>query len=120
MSHAPRSDRRGSAKISGDPELEPKPARGGKHIGILDEDDVVNRSTHNIKARLFGSAVGWPVVSAPGLLWPHDTRGSAAIFAIGADPMVSKLPVVSIRRPTMAAYMSRDCASVSRARYCSR
>jgi ribose transport system permease protein len=56
----------------------------------------------------------WLVVAAICLFWLHGTRSGALIFAIGTNPVVSKLSGVPIRRLTLATYViSGLCAGLA-------
>jgi ribose transport system permease protein len=60
------------------------------------------------------SILMWLLVAAVCLFWLHGTRSGSLIFAIGTNPVVSKLSGVPIRRLTLATYViSGFCAGLA-------
>ena len=60
------------------------------------------------------SILMWLMVAAVCLFWLHETRGGSLVFAIGTNPVVSKLSGVPIRRLTLATYViSGFCAGLA-------
>src|SRR5258708_20959290 len=56
----------------------------------------------------------WAIVASVCLFWLHGTRSGSLIFAIGANPVVSRLSGVPIRRLTLATYViSGLCAGLA-------
>ena len=60
------------------------------------------------------SIIMWAVVSGVCLFWLHGTRRGSLVFAIGANPIVSRLSGVPIPRVTLAIYvLSAICAGLA-------
>ena len=60
------------------------------------------------------SIVLWAVVAAVCLFWLHGTRSGSLVFAIGANPIVSRLSGAPIARVTLAIYvLSAICAGLA-------
>ena len=60
------------------------------------------------------SIILWAAVAAVCLFWLHGTRSGALVFAIGANPVVSRLSGVPIPRITLAIYiLSATCAGLA-------
>jgi ribose transport system permease protein len=69
-------------------------------------------STHVLTISV--SIILWAIVAAVCLFWLHGTRSGSLIFAIGANPVVSRLSGVPIRRLTLAIYViSGFCAGLA-------
>jgi ribose transport system permease protein len=60
------------------------------------------------------SIILWAIVAAGCLFWLHGTRSGSLIFAIGANPVVSRLSGAPIRRLTLLTYViSGFCAGLA-------
>jgi ribose transport system permease protein len=60
------------------------------------------------------SIILWAIVAAGCLFWLHGTRSGSLIFAIGANPAVSRLSGAPIRRLTLVTYViSGFCAGLA-------
>lgn len=56
----------------------------------------------------------WAIVAAASLFWLHGTRGGALIFALGTNPLVSRLSGVRVQRMTFIIYViSGLCAGLA-------
>ena len=85
---------------------------GGSAISVSNATLDWIGSTHVLT--ISTSILIWLVVAAICLLWLHGTRSGALIFAIGTNPMASKLSGVPIRRLTLATYVvSGLCAGLA-------
>ena len=51
------------------------------------------------------SVLLWAVVATACLLWLHGTRGGAMIFALGTNPVASRLSGVPVQRVTLLIYV---------------
>ena len=84
---------------------------GGSAISVSNATLDWLGSTHLFT--ISASILLWLVIAAICLFWLHGTRGGVLIFAIGANPAVSKLSGVPIRRLTLATYViSGLCAGL--------
>jgi ribose transport system permease protein len=76
---------------------------GGSAISVTNPSLDWLGSTHVLTVSV--SIMLWAVVAAVCLFWLHGTRSGSLIFAIGSNPLVSKLSGVPIRRLTLATYI---------------
>ena len=85
---------------------------GGSAISVSNPSLEWLGSTHVLTVSV--SIVLWLVVAAICLCWLHGTRSGSLIFAIGTNPVVSRLSGVPIRRLTLATYViSGLCAGLA-------
>ena len=85
---------------------------GGSAISITNASLDWLGSTHVLTISV--SIILWAIVAAVCLFWLHGTRSGSLIFAIGANPVVSRLSGVPIRRLTLATYViSGFCAGLA-------
>jgi ribose transport system permease protein len=85
---------------------------GGSAISISNASLDWLGSTHVLTISV--SIVLWAIVAAVCLFWLHGTRSGSLIFAIGANPVVSRLSGVPIRRLTLLTYViSGFCAGLA-------
>ena len=85
---------------------------GGSAISVSNATLEWLGSTHVLT--ISASILLWLIVAAICLFWLHGTRNGALIFAIGTNPVVSKLSGVPIRRLTLATYViSGLCAGLA-------
>jgi ribose transport system permease protein len=76
---------------------------GGSAISVTNPALDWIGSTHVLTISV--SIILWAIVAAICLFWLHGTRSGSLIFAIGSNPLVSKLSGVPIRRLTLATYV---------------
>ena len=85
---------------------------GGSAISVSNATLDWIGTTHVLT--ISASILIWLVVAAVCLFWLHGTRSGALIFAIGANPLASRLSGVPIRRLTLATYViSGLCAGLA-------
>ena len=85
---------------------------GGSAISVTNPSLDWIGSTHVLTISV--SIILWAIVAAVCLFWLHGTRSGSLIFAIGANPVVSRLSGVPIRRLTLATYViSGFCAGLA-------
>jgi ribose transport system permease protein len=85
---------------------------GGSAISVTNPSLDWLGSTHFLTISV--SIMLWAIVAAVCLFWLHGTRSGSLIFAIGANPVVSRLSGVPIRRLTLATYViSGFCAGLA-------
>jgi ribose transport system permease protein len=85
---------------------------GGSAISVSNASLDWLGSTHVLTISV--SIILWAIVAAVCLFWLHGTRSGSLIFAIGANPVVSRLSGVPIRRLTLATYViSGFCAGLA-------
>jgi ribose transport system permease protein len=85
---------------------------GGSAISVTNSSLDWLGSTHVLTISV--SILLWAIVAAVCLFWLHGTRSGSLIFAIGANPVVSRLSGVPIRRLTLATYViSGFCAGLA-------
>jgi len=85
---------------------------GGSAISVSNATLDWLGSTHVLTISI--SILMWLIVAAVCLLWLHGTRSGSLIFAVGTNPVVSKLSGVPIRRLTLATYViSGFCAGLA-------
>lgn len=85
---------------------------GGSAISVNNAALEWLGSTHLLT--ISASILLWLIVAAVCLFWLHGTRSGSLIFAIGTNPVVSKLSGAPIRRLTLATYViSGFCAGVA-------
>jgi ribose transport system permease protein len=85
---------------------------GGSAISVTNPSLDWLGSTHVLTISV--SIMLWAIVAAVCLFWLHGTRSGSLIFAIGANPVVSRLSGVPIRRLTLATYViSGFCAGLA-------
>ena len=85
---------------------------GGSAISISNASLDWLGSTHVLTVSV--SIILWAIVAAVCLFWLHGTRSGSLIFAIGANPVVSRLSGVPIRRLTLVTYViSGFCAGLA-------
>jgi ribose transport system permease protein len=76
---------------------------GGSAISVTNPSLDWLGSTHVMTISV--SIILWAIVAAVCLFWLHGTRSGSLIFAIGANPVVSRLSGVPIRRLTLVTYV---------------
>lgn len=85
---------------------------GGSAISVSNATLDWIGTTHVLT--ISASILIWLVVAAVCLFWLHGTRSGALIFAIGTNPLASRLSGVPIRRLTLATYViSGLCAGLA-------
>ncbi|HLH50799.1 MAG TPA: ABC transporter permease, partial [Roseiarcus sp.] len=85
---------------------------GGSAISVNNAALEWLGSTHLLT--ISASILLWLIVAAVCLFWLHGTRSGSLIFAIGTNPVVSKLSGAPIRRLTLATYViSGFCAGIA-------
>ncbi len=85
---------------------------GGSAISVTNPSLDWLGSTHVLTISV--SIILWAFVAAVCLFWLHGTRSGSLIFAIGANPVVSRLSGVPIRRLTLLTYViSGFCAGLA-------
>ena len=85
---------------------------GGSAISVSNASLDWLGSTHVLTISV--SIILWAVVAGVCLFWLHGTRSGSLIFAIGTNPIVSKLSGVPISRLTLATYViSGVCAGLA-------
>ena len=85
---------------------------GGSAISVTNATLEWLGSAHLLT--ISASILLWLAVAAVCLYWLHGTRSGALIFAIGTNPVVSKLSGVPIRRLTVLTYViSGLCAGLA-------
>ena len=85
---------------------------GGSAISVTNPALDWLGSTHFLTISV--SIMLWAIVAAVCLFWLHGTRSGSLIFAIGSNPVVSRLSGVPIRRLTLATYViSGFCAGLA-------
>ena len=85
---------------------------GGSAVSISNASLDWLGSTHVLTISV--SIILWAIVAAGCLFWLHGTRSGSLIFAIGANPVVSRLSGVPIRRLTLLTYViSGFCAGLA-------
>ena len=85
---------------------------GGSAVSVSNASLDWLGSTHVLTISV--SIILWAVVAAGCLFWLHGTRSGSLIFAIGANPVVSRLSGVPIRRLTLLTYViSGFCAGLA-------
>ena len=85
---------------------------GGSAISVSNATLEWLGSTHVLT--ISASILLWLIVAAVCLFWLHGTRSGSLLFAIGTNPVVSRLSGVPIRRLTLATYViSGFCAGVA-------
>jgi ribose transport system permease protein len=85
---------------------------GGSAISVTNASLDWIGSTHVLTISV--NIILWAIVAAVCLFWLHGTRSGSLIFAIGANPVVSRLSGVPIRRLTLATYViSGFCAGLA-------
>ena len=85
---------------------------GGSAISVTNASLDWLGSTHLLTISV--SIILWAIVAAVCLFWLHGTRSGSLIFAIGANPVASRLSGVPIRRLTLATYViSGFCAGLA-------
>jgi ribose transport system permease protein len=85
---------------------------GGSAISVSNATLDWIGTTHVLT--ISASILIWLAVAAVCLFWLHGTRSGALIFAIGTNPLASRLSGVPIRRLTLATYViSGLCAGLA-------
>jgi ribose transport system permease protein len=85
---------------------------GGSAISVSNPSLDWLGSTHVLTISV--SIILWAAVAGVCLFWLHGTRSGSLIFAIGTNPVVSKLSGVPINRLTLATYkISAVCAGLA-------
>ena len=85
---------------------------GGSAISVSNASLDWLGSTHVLTISV--SIILWAIVAGICLFWLHGTRSGSLIFAIGTNPVVSRLSGVPISRLTLATYViSGVCAGLA-------